>query len=74
MQNFDSTTYGSEMTLIIRQEKGLSERQTEITGKESRMNKQVVLPTPRLVLRACADTDAQALHQCFADRETMKFW
>jgi RimJ/RimL family protein N-acetyltransferase len=33
-----------------------------------------VLETPVLILRPVAETDAPAMHECFADAETMRFW
>jgi ribosomal-protein-alanine N-acetyltransferase len=32
------------------------------------------LTTPRLTLRALVETDAVALHECFGDAATMRFW
>ena len=33
-----------------------------------------VLDTPRLLLRAWEEADAPAMHECFGDAETMRFW
>lgn len=33
-----------------------------------------MLPTPRLILRPLAETDAEALHEAFGDAATMRFW
>jgi RimJ/RimL family protein N-acetyltransferase len=34
----------------------------------------VTLETPRLLLRAARDSDAEALHLCFSDPGVMRYW